>query len=277
MRRFILQGLQVKEFIHPKELENKERALNNSAVQNLLESAANFCKALIEPFTQGTFVQLNDACAPDFMKIVRDVCKILDVQPIPEVYLCHLMDINITPMGTDNKSYLVVPDYALNVFDDEMLYYNLGNAITMIKADHVSLTTLAAYMPGGGIIEAPKLLFMAYLHAADSTSDRGGLLASQSFAATVRCHLFDMGIPPCESKKLFSDDTEAEIFVENYLSSYEKTLKKYNPLVTMAARQFQRMSYIEAPANKMLRDLFDWYKNPNGYRAIISRYGREYV
>ena len=26
MRRFILQGLQVKEFIHPKELENKERA-----------------------------------------------------------------------------------------------------------------------------------------------------------------------------------------------------------------------------------------------------------
>ena len=277
MKRFILQGLQVKEFIHPKELKKKDRALNNSAVQKLLESAANFCRALIEPFTQGTFVQLNDTCAHDFMKIVNNVCEILEVTPVPDVYVCHLMDVNITPMGTDNKSYLVVPDYVLNVFDEEMLYYNVGNAITMIKADHVSLTTLAAYMPGGGLIEAPKLLFMDYLHAADSTSDRGGLLASQSFAATARCHLFDMGIPPCESRELFSNDTEAEIFVEKYLDSHKKTLSKYSPLFTRVARQFQRMSYIEAPANKMLRELFDWYKDPNGYRAIISRHGQEYI
>lgn len=276
MKRFILHGLQVKEFIHPDELKNKKLALNNSSVQKLLESAASFCKALIEPFTQGTFVQINDSCAPDLMKIVCNVCKILEVE-VPEVYVCHLMDINITPMGTDKKSYLVVPDYVLNVFDTEMLYYNVGNAITMIKADHVSLTTLAAYMPGGGFIEAPKLLFMAYLHAADSTSDRGGLLASQSFAATARCHLFDMGIPPRESKKFFSNDTEAEIFVEKYLDSYKKTLDKYNPPVTRVARQLQRMSYIEAPANNMLRELYDWYKDPNGYRAIISRHGREYV
>ena len=277
MKRFILHGLKVKEFIHPDELKNKERALNNSSVQKLLESTANFCKALVEPFTQGTFVQLNDTCAPDFMKIVRDVCKILEVEPVPEVYVCHLMDLNIMPLGSENKSYLVVPDYVLNSFDNEMLYYNVGNAITMIKADHVSLTTLAAYMPGGGIIEAPKMLFLAYLHSADSTSDRGGLLASQSFAATTRCHLFDMGIPPRESKKLFNDDIEAEIFVEKYLHGYEKTLNKYSPLVTKVARQFQRMSYIEAPANKMLRELFDWYKDPAGYRAIISRHGREYV
>lgn len=277
MKRFILQGLQVKEFIHPNELKKKERALNNSSVQKLLDSTANFCKALIEPFTQGTFVKLTDTCAPDFMKVVRDVCKILEVN-VPEVYVWHFMDTNIIPMGTDKKSYLVVPDYVLNVFDNEMLYYNIGNAITMIKADHVSLTTLAAYMPGGGIIEGPKFLFLDYLHAADSTSDRGGLLASQSFAATARCHLFDLGIPPCESKKLFSNDIEAEIFVEKYLDSYKKTLSKYSSqLVTRIARQFQRMSYIEAPANKMLRELFSWYKDPNGYRAIISRHGRKYV
>lgn len=277
MKRLILHNLQVKEFIHPDELKNKERALNNSSVQKLLESAANFCKALIDPFTHGTFVQLNDACAPEFMKIVRDVCKILEVEPVPEVYVTHLMSVNITPLGSDNKSYLVVPDYVLNVFDTEMLYYNVGNAITMIKADHVSLTTLAAYMPGGGIIEAPKLLFMAYLHSADSTSDRGGLLASQSFAATARCHLFDMGMPPRESKKLFSTDKEAVLFVENYLAEQATNLKKYSRLATKVARQFQRMSYIEAPANKMLRELFDWYKAPDGYRAIISRHGQEYI
>ena len=277
MKRILLKGLQVNEFIHPKELENKERALNSSAVQKLLESAAKFCKAWIDPFTHGTFVQLNDTCASDLMEIVGDVCKILDVEPIPEVYVSHLMSVNVTPMGTDNKSYLVVPDYVLNTFDEEMLYYNLGNAITMIKADHVSLTTLAAYMPGGGFIEVPKIPFMKYLQAADSTSDRGGLLASQSFAATVRCHLFDMGIPPCESQKLFSNDEEAEIFVEKYLSKHEEIIKKYGSLVTRGARQFQRVSYIEASPNEMLRELFEWYKDPKGYRAVISRHGNNYI
>lgn len=277
MERFILHGLRVSEFIHPDELANKERALNNSAVQKLLDSAADFCKALIEPFTQGTFVQLNDTCAHDFMKIVRDVCTILEVDT-PEVYLCHLMSTNIMPMGTDGKSYLVVPDYVLNTFDDEMLYYNVGNAITMIKADHVSLTTLAAYMTGGSIfIEVPKMLFCAYLHSADATSDRGGLLASQSFAATARCHLFELGIPPRESRQFFSNDMEAEIFVENYLRKHKEILDEYSPLVTQVARRFQRMSYIEAPANTMLRSLFDWYKDPKGYRAVIAKHGREYV
>ena len=258
-------------------LRIKKRALSNNAVQNLLSSSAEFCKKLIDPFTQGTFVQINDS-APDFMKIVQDVCKILEVESVPEVYVCHLMDINITPMGTDNKSYLVVPDYVLNSFDTEMLYYNVGNAITMIKADHVNLTTLAAYMPGGSLfIDLPKMLFLAYLHSADATSDRGGLLASQSFAATVRCHLFDLGMPPSESKRLFSTDEEAEIFVDNYLRRNKKILDEYNPIVTKVARQFQRMSYIEAPANKMLRSLFDWYRDPNGYRAVMTHHGQDYI
>ena len=282
MKRLILHGLRVEEFIHPNELKNKEKALNNPTVQKLLDSAASFCKRLIEPFTQGTFVQINAVKLSDsdldFMGIVRDVCKILDLNSVPEVYVCHLMDTNIIPMGTDNKSYLVVPDYVLNSFDAEMLYYNVGNALTMIKADHVALTTLAAYMPGGSLfVDVPKMLFMAYLHSADATSDRGGLLASQSFAATVRCHFFELGIPPAESKKLFSSDKEAAVFVENYLRNHQEILKEYDPIITKVARQFQRMSYIEASANKMLKELFDWYKDSNGYRAVIARHGNDYL
>lgn len=277
MKRLILNGLRVEEFIHPAEIKRKKRALNSSSVKSLVESASGFCKKLIDPVTQGTFVKINNS-ADDFMKIVKNVCKILDVEPVPEVYVCHLMSANIMPMGTDEKSYLVVPDYVLNSFDKEMLYYNVGNAVTMIKADHVGLTTLAAYMPGGSLfIDVPKMLFMAYLHAADSTSDRGGLLASQSFASTVRCHFFELGIPPSESKKIFTTDEEAENFVEEYLKSHENLLKSYSPIITKVARQFQRMSYIEAPANTMLRELFNWYKDPKGYRAVLANHGKNYL
>lgn len=168
MKRKILRGLFVEEFIHPHEKENKARALNNGILNNALNSAADFCHVAIEPVTQGTFVQMNEHCATKLLKVVRDVCTILEVEPVPKVYLCHLFCTDIMPLGTDDKTYLVVPDYVLNTFDTEMLYYTVGNSITMIKGDHVRLTTLAAYMPGGGLVELPKMLFNKYLHSADS-------------------------------------------------------------------------------------------------------------
>lgn len=277
MERLILRGLDVDEFIHPDERKNKARALNNATLNKALTSAAEFCHMAIEAFTHGTFVKMNQSCAPDLIKIIGEVCTILEVAPVPDVYLCHLMCTNIMPLGTDDKAYLVVPDYVLNTFDNEMLYYNVGNAITMIKAGHVGLTTLAAYLPGGRLIDIPKLLFTAYLHTADSTSDRGGLLASQSWAATARCHLFELGLSPKMTKKLFNTDAEAERFVENYLDEHEQMIGKYNFTFVRGARWYQRMAYIEAPANTMLRELFNWYRDPEGYRSVMCTHGHEYI
>ena len=271
MKRKILRGLKVADFIHPDEKSKKDAALNNKQVQKFLNSAANLCKTAVDPITQGTFVKINGMSAPTLIRIVREVCEILDVAPVPDVYICHLMYINISPYGSD-KPYLVIPDYVLRYSDEDMMYYNIGNAVTMIKSDHVELTTLAAYMPGGGLIELPKLLFTAYLHCADATSDRGGLLACQSFAAAVRNHFWELGIPPIESKKMFTTDRDAEIFVKNYLDEQEKVLQEYSGISTEVARKWQRMSYLEAPANTMLRDLFNWYLCENGYRAIISKH-----
>ena len=271
MKRKILHGLKVADFIHSDELKKKEIALNNAKVKEFINSATNLCKTAVDPVTQGTFVKINEMSDPNLIRIVHEVCEILDVSPVPEVYLCHLMYVNISPYSSD-KPYLVIPDYVLRYSDEDMLYYNIGNAVTMIKADHVELTTLAAYMPGGGSIELIKLPFTAYLHCADSTSDRGGLLACQSFAASIRNHFWELGIPPAESKKMFTTDKEAEIFVKKYLDEQEKVLERYNGFFTQGARKWQRMSYLEAPANKMLRELFNWYLDENGYRSIIAAY-----
>ena len=271
MKRKILRGLDVSDFIHPDELEAKNAALDNTVVRMMLDSVAEFCKAAVDPVTQGTFVKINEKSNKLLIEIVRNVCEILDVSPAPDVYLCHLMYTNITPFGS-NIPYLVVPDYVLRYSDSDMLYYNVGNAVTMIKADHVELAMIAEYMPGGGFIEGPKLLFTKYLHLADSTSDRGGLLACQSFATAIRNHFWELGIPPTKSIEFLSDDKKAEIFVEKYLSEQDTVLKRYNGIDTRIARWWQRMSYLEAPANKMLRELFNWYKASDGYNAVISKY-----
>lgn len=277
MKRKILRGLSVEEFIHPHEKANKARALSNDLLNNALNSAADFCHVAIESVTQGTFVQMNEQFASKLIKVVREVCTILEVAPVPETYVCHNFSTNIMPLGTDDKSYLVVPDYVLNSFDIDMLFYSIGNAITMIKADHVGLTTLAAYMPGGGLVELPKMLFNKYLHSADSTSDRGGLLTCQSWAAAARCHMFELGIPPKISRELFTTNEEAELFTENYIAEQERTMNGYSPLLIWAAREYQRLSYIEASPTLMLRELFDWYRDSTGYRAIMRKHGSEYI
>ena len=277
MRRLILHGLHVDEFIHPDEKNNKKRALRNSTLQKALSSAANFCHIAIEPITQGTFVKINETCSTDLIKILHNVCTILEVESIPEIYICHLLCTTTMALGSTEKAYLVIPDYVLNNFDEDMLYYDLGNVVTMLKADHVGISTLAAYIPGGGLIEIPKLLFNAYLHSADSTSDRGGLLSCQSWCAAARCQLFELGISPKISRQFFSTDKEAEDFVEKYLDEQKRVVNKYNRILIRAARTYQNLTYIEAPANKMLRELFDWYKNPKGYQAVISKHGSDYL
>ena len=188
MRRKILHGLEVEDFIHPRESTAKKFANASSAVRNFLGSASSLCATAVDPVTQGTFVKIS---APKLLKIASDVCRILDVSPVPEIYLCHLMSRDIMPLGSD-APYLVVPDYTLRYSDDDMLYYNFGNAVAMIKADHVELEMLAAYMPGGMLVNAARIIFTQYLHCADATSDRGGLLACQSFAAAVRNHFWEL-------------------------------------------------------------------------------------
>ena len=145
MERKILRGLKVSDFIHPEELVAKANALNNPMVRKYLDSAAELCTNIFDPITQGTFVKINENSEPILIRIVREVCEILDVSPTPDVYLCHLMYVNIVPYGS-KVPYLVIPDYVLQYTDEDMLYYNIGNAVAMIKADHVELATIAAYL-----------------------------------------------------------------------------------------------------------------------------------
>ena len=266
--RKILKGLQVADFVHPDEAQNRANVMNNEPLQKMIGTAAEMCNEIVDPLIQGTFVQVDDSSAPELSRIVKNVCAILEVEPVPPISICHLMSTNITPIGTTTP-YLVVPDYVLRYSDEDMLYYNIGNSIAMIKANHVELTTLASYLPGNLFIDIPKTLFIACLHSADATSDRGGLLACQSFAAAVRNQMWELGIPPSESKKLFTTDDEAEDFVRDYLARYDAVIKKYDSIPMQAARKYQRLAYIEAPGNLMLRALFDWYTDPNGYEYVL--------
>lgn len=268
----VFQNLKIDDFIHPEE-KQKEKILNTSASKAVFDSINALCQSIMLPFINGSYVQVSPKAIPRLYHILKQVCTVLDYAD-HSIILCltHNFSSVITPCGTDDQEYILIPQRLVYAYDDDMLRYAFGNAVTMLKAGHVKFANIAGFVPGAGPFEVIKKPFIDFIHAADATSDRGGLLACQSFTAAVRCHLFEMGLPVRESQKLFQTDEQAVRFVSGYLDAFQKCKTETANVVTNIARTWYDISYIEGAGNLMLRDLFDWYLDPEGYRAVIQKY-----
>ncbi|MDO4332466.1 MAG: hypothetical protein Q4C58_07220 [Eubacteriales bacterium] len=270
-KRIILKGLRVEEFIHPREVQLQDSVINSPTVRKLIESVGDVNLRINKTRIQGTYIQLYPHTAPRVFAILKDVCRILDHSDIPELYVWKSMNNSIMPC-TAEKDYLILSDYVLEQYDDGMLYYGFGNAIAMIRAGHVKLTTAAAYMGCNIWTVLPQMKFKEYLHAADATSDRGGLLACQSLAAAARCHFLELGMPPAVSRTMFATDEEAADYIERYLFSVAEENDRQR-LTTRLGEMWQSAVYFEAAANLMLADMYVWYRKE--YKPLLEKYRRE--
>lgn len=267
-KRIILKGLLVEEFIHPREAQLKDSVINSPAVRKLIESVSDVNLRINKTRIQGTYVRLYPHTAPHIFEILQDVCRILDYSDIPEIYVWKNMDNSIVPC-TAQKNYLILSDYVLEQYDDGMLYYGFGNAIAMIRAGHVKLTTAAAYMGCNIWTVLPQMKFKEYLHAADATSDRGGLLACQSLAAAARCHFMELGMPPSVTRTMFTTDEEAADYIERYLFCVAAENDRQR-MLTRLGEMWQSAVYFEAAANLMLADMYVWYLKE--YGPLLEKY-----
>lgn len=269
--RMVFKGLQVSDFIHEKELELQSGVIHSPEVKKLIEMVSDVNLKLNKTRIQGTYVQLFSHTAPEVFGVLEDVCRILGHPQVPELYLCKMMSVIIQPCSAE-RDYIIISDYVLEQYDTDMLYFAFGNAITMILAGHVKMTTAAAYMGCNIWTALPQMKFKAYLHAADATSDRGGLLACQSLAAAARCHLLELGMPPALSRRLFTTDQEAEEFIEGYLEALDSSAG-HNRSFAILGEWWINTNSFEGAGNMMLSDLYRWYKQD--YRRILETYGQE--
>ena len=270
-KRIILKNLQVADFIHNRELELQKSVINSPEVKKLIELVSDVNLRLNKTKIQGTYIQLTEQTAPNVLAVLADVCRILDHAQVPEVYMTKMASLTMVPC-TAETDYIVVSDYVLEHYDEEMLYFSFGNAIAMIKVGHVKMTTAAAYMGCNIRTALPQIKFKEYLLAADATSDRGGLLACQSLAAAARVHFFELGLPPAITRELFATDEEAAQYIERYLAAVAEKNDTDRKL-TQLGEWWMDLNYTEAAANNMLLDLYVWYRKH--YNAVLAKYGTE--
>lgn len=246
--------------------------MGTAGYQKMVTMLSRMAETYSFTLREGVYTRLYPETAPKLFEIMENTCRILDFPNLPNLYMIHSFSQILLPCGSAHP-YLVISDYISEAADIDMLYYLFGNAITMIKAGHVEITNLTSYMTADIWLAAPQLAVKSYLHAADITSDRGGLLACQSFSAAVRYHMLELGVPIRETWNLFRNDDEAVIFVHEYL----REIRSFNEMDSLSAKiaeKWMDITYMEGAANKMLYEMYQWYQS--GYPRLMKKYASVY-
>ena len=268
IKKRVFPGLRIDDFIHNEDQKfysnDKDSA---SLVEKGLELLNDASVLLAREVTLGRYVEVTEHNCPRLVNILKNVCKILDFNQMPGIYLHHEAEQYTLALGS-NRLHILVSEYALECYDDDMLYFILGNAVTMFKGGHTTLNTICNLSGGLKIAYPVKLVLLKKLRAADLTSDRGGLLACQSFDAAARCILMSMGYPHSDLIRLNTD--ELTNVVEAVIHNEEQT--DYGGLLGDAAVSLIRVNMISSPAGIKLKELYDWYRT--GYKTLYES-GRE--
>lgn len=261
-----LKGLRLEDYIHPREKKYRQsREEDAGLVGKGLDALNDLSVSIVRRITQGQYVEITRETAPRVMGILDDVCTILDHPTPPRVYVCRQMSQDIAVGGTDSAQILV-PDCILDQFDEGMLYYVFGNAVSMFKAGHVRLATVCSVLGDSPLMMPFRLPLQAYLRAADLTSDRGGLLACQDIGAAMRYMLWEAGLPLRETREL--DAPALTALAEAYLSEMERVGADW---VTHLSSEWMKLNWATTAPIYRLRELCDWYRTD--YEAILGRRG----
>ena len=266
MEKIILKGLALKDYIHPEEEKFRSGSESLSLAQKALDSLNDISIQLVRQITEGKWVELKAETAPEIFSLMEEVCIVLDFPRRPKIFTRHERSLKIIVGGTDYMQMLI-PDYILKEYDPLMQRYLLGNAISMFKSGHVQLATISSVLCSNSLTALLQIALMTYLRAADLTSDRGGLLACQNFAAAAKCILVEAGIPFSELRYL-SDD-EILTLTEEYLLEMSYGEVGADSLLTEVTAFFSVISQDETPPYVRLKELLDWYRN--GYEKVLSK------
>lgn len=263
MRKRILQGLSKEDYIH-----DDERSMRNDYLDKILvglDTINDLSVALMRKVTLGCYIEVTNKTAPDLFNIISNVCDILCFHPIPKVYICHEPSQANMCAGT-GEMVMILSDFILEHFDTDMLYFTIGNTISMFKSGHVKIVTAYSILPET-IVTAPiELLMKKYLRAADMTSDRGGLLACQNIAAALKCILWEAGISLNEIR--FLDEDETISLAKAYLQGIAYfSMESLSILATNLSEKNMDLK----PHPYRITELLNWYES--GYSEIIQKKG----
>ncbi|MGD1086653.1 MAG: M48 family metallopeptidase, partial [Verrucomicrobiota bacterium] len=159
---------------------------------------------------------------PAIYKILEEGCEILDVSPIPPLYV-KFGPLESYTLGA-KEPYIVLASTAVSLFTREELLFLLGHELGHIKAGHVPYHTLAKTMKDGAAAASNLTLGLSQLafdatlspvlgfwsRRSEYTADRAGFLVCQDQEAALRALMKLSGYPPTFYKAMHTRSIVAQ-------------------------------------------------------------------
>ena len=153
-------------------------------------------------------MKVNERNFPDFYQAFVEACSIIDVSPIPELYLIHGTGYIKTLTIGANKPMVIINIDGLETLNYEELLYVFGHELGHIKSKHLLYHQTALILPGLGKVIANSTLGLGglatngvefalyqWVMMAKLTSDRAGLLACQDINTATSALIKLAGLP----------------------------------------------------------------------------------
>ncbi|MBN2163899.1 MAG: M48 family metallopeptidase [Pontiellaceae bacterium] len=233
----ILEGLHPHEYEHPFDAKALDSLQGTAGLEIL---SRKFLKNGIERFytiqCRGSNLQVTSSNYAEIYKQLVDVCNVINVEAVPDLYIESDGSINAMTVGVDNPLIIVTAGAIDHLSQSEMAFL-LGHEIGHVKSRHVLYHLMAgslAFAGGvvgdytlglGNLLTMPlRWALFRWSRMSEFTADRCGLLACQDFDNVVSTFIKMAGLP-----EKYRDQIDRQSFIKQASEfeslDFEKTSK----------------------------------------------------
>jgi Zn-dependent protease with chaperone function len=202
-----LPGLRPASYEHPEDRIALDALRALPLFDRIVETIVDHKARELEWQLTASNVEVTPRSMPDLHRLLRHVCRVLDVADIPAFFI-EPGPPNAYTVGAQ-RPLVVISDALLSRLNTTELLFVLGHEVGHIKSGHVKYTTIAhilgnlanagAWLAGEIASLVAKSTILPALNfwsrRAEYTCDRAGLLACQYIDAAISTHAKLAGLP----------------------------------------------------------------------------------
>lgn len=268
--KHIIPGLQCSDYEYEGEKELQKTLNANEIIKKLFSVVSEYgVERLVLLEHIGSDIEVKKTNLPELHAILHEVCNIIDVKPLPKMYVTQNPAIHAGALGINNP-IIEVSTGTLDKLSVEELYFIIGHEAGHIKSKHTRYGFLHTILPflgsmvpaiGSLVSFSIEVLLYKYDRMAEFTADRAGLLCCQDLNAATESLMKLAGYPEQYYDKINKDD-----FIQQFDEFKEYNENTFNKALNVLANMNRTHPW------SVLRgkELYEWVDN-NGYEAILRK------
>ena len=224
----------------------------------------------------GSNIRVSEKNYPDIYEVLKEACKIINLSPLPDLYISWSYDINALTTGVE-QPIIVLNSGAVDLLSREELLYIVGHEVGHIKSQHVLYHQMAQVLPrlgeiigsatlglGTVVTKVVELALLNWQRMSEFTADRAGLLACQNFDVAISSLIKAAGIP-----KKYYEQINVEAFLQQAQEFKSFDYSTMDKLVKMMSIMWQDHPWTVMRASELKK-----WMDGGAYDDILNRHGR---